>query len=272
MGFRFRKTIKLGPVNINLSKSGVGYSVGGKGLRVTKKADGGTRTTVSVPGTGISHVTETSAKKAGKPSGGKKPKKNHTILGGVIAVLVLICAVSACSDSGESSQEEGQPQDTVEETVQEDRQDAQEPTEGQETSQDTQEEQETVQEPQEAQGETQDTQVEQQDTTESQRPVQQSQEPIQEQPQASEPEPAQPAASQTPAETPAPAEDPAPTPEPEPEPTPAENQAVSRTVYITPTGSRYHYDGNCNGGTYIPSTLGEAQAMGLTPCKKCAGG
>lgn len=60
MGFRYRKSINLGSVRVNLSKSGVGYSVGTKGLRVTKKATGGTRTTVSVPGTGISHVSETS--------------------------------------------------------------------------------------------------------------------------------------------------------------------------------------------------------------------
>lgn len=49
-----------------------------------------------------------------------------------------------------------------------------------------------------------------------------------------------------------------------------EPPAASRTVYITPTGERYHYDGNCNGGTYIPSTLGEALMRGLTPCWKCA--
>ena len=60
MGLRFRKSIKAGPVRINLSKSGVGYSVGTKGFRYTKKAGGGTRTTLSIPGTGISHVTETS--------------------------------------------------------------------------------------------------------------------------------------------------------------------------------------------------------------------
>lgn len=35
MGFRFRKTIKSGPVNINLSQSGVGYSVGAGGVRYT---------------------------------------------------------------------------------------------------------------------------------------------------------------------------------------------------------------------------------------------
>lgn len=59
MGFRFRKSINLGPARVNLSKSGVGYSVGGKGFRVTKKATGGTRTTASIPGTGFSYVKET---------------------------------------------------------------------------------------------------------------------------------------------------------------------------------------------------------------------
>lgn len=54
---------------------------------------------------------------------------------------------------------------------------------------------------------------------------------------------------------------------------PSETQDTqSRTVYVTPTGKRYHYDGNCNGGTYIESTLEQALARGLTPCKKCAGG
>ena len=63
MGLRFRKSIKVGPARINLSKSGVGYSVGTKGFRVTKTAKGTVRTTTSIPGTGISHVTETNSKK-----------------------------------------------------------------------------------------------------------------------------------------------------------------------------------------------------------------
>ena len=58
MGVRFRKSIKAGPLRVNFSKSGVGYSVGGKGFRVTKKASGGVRTTASIPGTGISHVED----------------------------------------------------------------------------------------------------------------------------------------------------------------------------------------------------------------------
>ncbi len=36
MGFSFRKSIKAGPGRVNLSKSGVGFSVGTGGVRYTK--------------------------------------------------------------------------------------------------------------------------------------------------------------------------------------------------------------------------------------------
>lgn len=59
MGFRYRKSINLGGgFRINLSKSGIGYSWGTKGLRVTKTAKGTTRTTYSIPGTGISYTDD----------------------------------------------------------------------------------------------------------------------------------------------------------------------------------------------------------------------
>lgn len=45
--------------------------------------------------------------------------------------------------------------------------------------------------------------------------------------------------------------------------------STARTVYVTRTGKRYHYDSHCNGGTYIKSTLAEAKKRGLTPCNKC---
>lgn len=63
MGFRFRKSTNLGPFRLNFSKSGIGWSVGVPGFRYTKKANGGTRVTTSIPGTGISHVQETGKKK-----------------------------------------------------------------------------------------------------------------------------------------------------------------------------------------------------------------
>ncbi len=60
MGFRYRKSINLGGgFRVNISKSGIGYSWGVKGARITKTARGTTRRTLSVPGTGISYVDET---------------------------------------------------------------------------------------------------------------------------------------------------------------------------------------------------------------------
>lgn len=56
MGFRFRKSKKIGPFRVNVSKSGIGWSVGTKGFRYTKRADGKTQKTYSMPGTGISYV------------------------------------------------------------------------------------------------------------------------------------------------------------------------------------------------------------------------
>lgn len=61
MGFRYRKSFNLGGgFRVNLSKSGIGYSWGGKGFRITKTARGRTRRTFSIPGTGMSWVDESS--------------------------------------------------------------------------------------------------------------------------------------------------------------------------------------------------------------------
>lgn len=68
MGFRYRKSINLGGgARLNLSKSGVGFSVGTKGARLTKTARGTTRSTLSIPGSGITYVSET-----GKSGKGRK--------------------------------------------------------------------------------------------------------------------------------------------------------------------------------------------------------
>lgn len=77
--------------------------------------------------------------------------------------------------------------------------------------------------------------------------------------------------AETPPDVPeAPSEEPAQSlPEPE---TPAVSAPQGRTIYVTATGKRYHYDNNCGRGTYYPATMEEALARGLTPCEKCAGG
>lgn len=40
-------------------------------------------------------------------------------------------------------------------------------------------------------------------------------------------------------------------------------------VYITATGKKYHYDSQCNGGTYWEVPLASALGMNLEPCEKC---
>lgn len=59
MGVRFRKSINLGKgFRINMSKSGPGFSWGGKGFRLTKTAKGNIRGTAYIPGTGLSYQKE----------------------------------------------------------------------------------------------------------------------------------------------------------------------------------------------------------------------
>jgi len=54
MALRFRKSFKVAPgVRINLSKSGVSTSVGGKGI-TANLSKRGTRVTTGIPGSGLS--------------------------------------------------------------------------------------------------------------------------------------------------------------------------------------------------------------------------
>lgn len=48
------------------------------------------------------------------------------------------------------------------------------------------------------------------------------------------------------------------------------NKSYGQSVYVTPTGKRYHYSPTCGGKNSTASTLSAAQARGLAPCKKCA--
>jgi hypothetical protein len=63
MGFSYRKSVKMGPFRVTASKSGISYSAGVKGARVTKRANGRVQTTLSVPGTGLRYTTTSGTKK-----------------------------------------------------------------------------------------------------------------------------------------------------------------------------------------------------------------
>lgn len=49
-----------------------------------------------------------------------------------------------------------------------------------------------------------------------------------------------------------------------------QDDGIPSTVYITPTGKRYHYKASCAGKNATPTTLSNAKSRGLTPCQKCA--
>lgn len=96
MGFRYRKSVKLGGLRINFSKSGVGYSYGIKGLRHTKTATGREHITASIPGTGISYVTEsgkkTQRKKRTVQPVQQQPAKNYKIPL-ALKILAVLCGI-----------------------------------------------------------------------------------------------------------------------------------------------------------------------------------
>ena len=89
MGFRFNKSIRIGKnFRVNLSKSGIGYSFGVKGYRVTKTAKGNIRQTASIPGTGISYVEEHKPNK--NKFNNQKPPNRSKIKIILLCILVFI--------------------------------------------------------------------------------------------------------------------------------------------------------------------------------------
>lgn len=105
MGTRFRKSVNLGGgVKMNVSKSGVGFSAGTKGARVTKTARGTTRTTLSVPGTGLSYVSETGKGGSRRRSSGGSASGEYDRMESVYALL----------DELEAKAAEAKPEDVPE--------------------------------------------------------------------------------------------------------------------------------------------------------------
>jgi hypothetical protein len=94
MPFRFRKSIKIAKgLKINLSKSGISTTIGGRGasVNISKR---GTRTTVGLPGTGLSYSSTSGAPgntptKAQGPGSGKTSNNGAGCLTGIFNLLVL---------------------------------------------------------------------------------------------------------------------------------------------------------------------------------------
>jgi len=65
MGWSYRKRLRFGPLNVNLSRSGIGTSLGIPGLRVTNSSTGRHYITLSLPGTGLSWRKNLGGRKRG---------------------------------------------------------------------------------------------------------------------------------------------------------------------------------------------------------------
>lgn len=85
MAFLFRKRIKIFPgIWLSLSKGGMSTSFGGKGLTVNIK-DGKTKTTVGIPGSGLSY-SEASTESA-------PARANIPVLVWVLIVVIFVVIV-----------------------------------------------------------------------------------------------------------------------------------------------------------------------------------
>ena len=92
MGFRFRRCTRLGPLRFNFAKGGLSsISVGGRGasFNIPVARSGGARTTMGVPGTGLSwgveHSPDRSASIPVEPAAGL-PYSRRLCLGRVNAL------------------------------------------------------------------------------------------------------------------------------------------------------------------------------------------
>lgn len=309
MGWRFHKSTKIGPFRLNFSKKGVGWSVGAAGVRYTHRADGRRTVTSTIRGTGISHVTDLGKAKpksrpdrklldqastmghsdftpasggSGSSGGGRRPGhgclwwglailfwpfslsiwfwrssfvSNKALKAGILAiawVLILLAGGSSddttnsslpiASSSAASSMIAASSEAIEEEEPPAESTPASEPASSQEVQEEADSAPASSQEPQEPAAASEPTA-----------------------PAASE---SAPAASSEAAAAPAPVET-APAPVAT-APAPAQPQQQAVMVWISATGSKYHSRASCS-NMKNPSqvTLERAQALGLTPCKKC---
>jgi hypothetical protein len=92
MGWGLRRSLKLGPLKLNFSKSGVGYSVGVRGFRVGKDARGRSYTAASIPGTGLynrSYSSSSSSSSQTEAPGSGAPSQQKTGNGAALVVAFI---------------------------------------------------------------------------------------------------------------------------------------------------------------------------------------
>jgi hypothetical protein len=99
VGFRFQRRIKVFPgLTINLSKSGVGFSAGVRGLHTGIDAKGRRYTSASLPGTGLSWrgYRKTGLRRLSPPVAGGPPQLQGAQPGaaGRVAMVIVLLFVA----------------------------------------------------------------------------------------------------------------------------------------------------------------------------------
>lgn len=90
MSFRFQRRIKILPgLRLNISKTGISWTVGTRGASVTAR-DGKLTGNVGVPGTGLSY-----RKRLGRPDAGRdeSPATESASRTGVLLIVVFVVGV-----------------------------------------------------------------------------------------------------------------------------------------------------------------------------------
>ena len=95
MGFRFRKSLNIGKIlRVNFSKSGIGYSIGVPGARLSRSAKGDVKTTYSIPGTGISYTPDKPKNKTAKKKNSVEQESDTMRMIKQIVFFILMVAIA----------------------------------------------------------------------------------------------------------------------------------------------------------------------------------
>ena len=109
MGFRFRKSVKIFPgVRLNISKTGLSTSIGGRGATVNLSSRG-TRATVGIPGSGLSYSTMLGRPSNRQPTGLASIPSAHgrsgkgCLLAIIVAVVLVLIGAAMGPDTATPS-------------------------------------------------------------------------------------------------------------------------------------------------------------------------
>ena len=92
MGTRFRRSFKVAPgVRVNLNKKSASISFGPKGLKHTVSTTGKSRTTVGIPGTGLSYTTSSGGKSGAQQGAVSIPAAQRPTSPKSKTVALLLC-------------------------------------------------------------------------------------------------------------------------------------------------------------------------------------